>query len=240
MTNLLFIMLTFDRLQYTKEAVSALLKNDSDFHLTLFDNGSTEPGMREYLEHLPETDDRVIDVHSAGKNLGLSIPTNMLWKQYRDVYPFIGKIDNDTLIPPDGVKRIMDVMSACPNIHICHGHHWLAENFKPRRLKEIDGRVHLTAKWGGGCFYVMRSSIIDDLGYISDKHGLMGGWTRYQIRARRRGYGIVYAYPLIKVRHLGDPDSGREEETGAYRDYNEYIRKHRTADFSSPGQPVDE
>jgi GT2 family glycosyltransferase len=229
MTKTIFLMPTYNRFTYTKEALESLLKNREDFHLVIYDNGSTEQGMIEYLQKIRSDDKRIIDLRLSEKNLGLSVPTNQFWKDYKHLYPYLGKIDNDTVVPEDAVERLVDIMDHCPDVAICHGHHWYDENYSPKRLIHVTGRVLLRTRWGGGCFYLMRSTIVGKYGYISTRHGRMGGWTRYQIKVRRRGNRIVYAYPLVKVKHLGDFKSGRDEEKGAYESYNREIKIIRKA-----------
>lgn len=211
--KVIFLMLTYNRLQYTKETVKALFKNKYPFHLVIVDNGSTEEGMIDYLKSMKETDSRIVELKINSENLGLAVPTNDFWAKYKDKYPYLGKIDNDTIIPEDAVERLVDIMDHCPDVAICHGHHWLDDDFPHRRLKSINGRILLKAKWGGGCFYLIRSSIIHKYGYISAKYGIKGGWTRFQIKVRRRGGNIVYAYPLVKVKHLEEHLSDKNEET---------------------------
>ena len=228
-SKVIFLMLTYNRLQYTKEALEALLKNEYPFHLVIIDNGSTENGMVEYLKSMKERESRIIELKFNKENLGLAKPTNYFWEQYKDKYPYLGKIDNDTVVPEDAVERLVDIMDHCPDVAVCHGHHWTDDNFPQRRLRQINGRLLLKAKWGGGCFYIIRNSIIHKYGYIPVKYGKMGGWTRYQIKLRRRGEKIVYAYPLVKVKHLGDPSSGRTEEKTIYKEYYESIKRIRKA-----------
>jgi GT2 family glycosyltransferase len=221
MTKAIFLMLTYNRLAYTKEALESLLNNHEDFHLVIRDNGSSEPGMIEYLQTIRSRDKRIIDLKLSKKNLGLSMPTNEFWKDHKDRYPYLGKIDNDTVVPRDAVARLVDIMDHCPDVAICHGYHWYDENYSPKRLIDVNGRILLRTKWGGGCFYLMRIGVVRKYGGMSTKHGKMGGWTRYQIKVRRRGKKIVYAYPLVKVGHLGDQRSGRDEEKREYAVYNE-------------------
>ncbi len=216
-------MLTYNRLAYTKEALESLLSNREDFHLVIHDNGSSEPGMIEYLKNIRSKDKRIVGLRLSEKNLGLSITTNEFWKDYKDLYPYLGKIDNDTVVPEDAVERLVDIMDHCPDVAICHGYHWYGENYSLKRLINVNGRVLLRTKWGGGCFYLIRNAIVAEYGYISNKHGMMGGWTRYQIKVRRRGNRIVYAYPLVKVRHLGEAQSGRNEGKREYEAYNREI-----------------
>lgn len=237
MTKIIFLMLTYNRLGYTKESIAALLANDFPFHLVIHDNGSTEPGMAEYLVDLKAQDARIVDVSVSGKNLGLPVPTNAFWDRYAGLYPFMGKVDNDTLIPDDGVERLVDTLDHCPRVAVCHGYHWREVNFPRKRLVNIDGRLLLKARWGGGCFYGIRSAVIGRCGYIGTAHGKMGGWTHYQIKLRRRGWKVVYGYPLIRVKHLGDPASGRPEENGEYSNYREEIRRLRRAPYEKDRRP---
>ncbi len=225
-------MLTYNRLQYTKETLEALLKNRYPFKLVIYDNNSTEKGMINFLKKLKNDDSRILEIYYSEKNRGLSTPTNDFWKKYYRYFPYLGKIDNDTIIPDDGVERLVDIMDHCPKVAICHGYHFHYKDSMERTmqyLSKIDGRLLLKVRWGGGCFYAMRSSIVHSFGYIPTKYGKMGGWTEYQIKIRRRGYKIVYAYPLVKVKHLGDIHSGRKEETSDYLEYNKHVKKIRNA-----------
>ena len=203
MIKIIFIMLTYNRLDLTKKSLESLLKNKYPFHLVIHDNGSTEEGMIEYLKEMKIKDERIVDLTFSRENLGLSKPTNAFWEKYYRKYPYLGKIDNDTVVPEDGVERLVDVLDHCPHVGICHGYHGKEKDDAFGVLTEIDGRLFAKARWGGGCFYAMRSSIVNKYGFISTKYGLKGGWTRYQIRVRKRGYKIVYPFPLVRVNHLG-------------------------------------
>jgi len=227
MVKVILQILTFNRLQYTRESLESLLGNPYPFHLIIHDNGSTEKGMIDYLRSMKKKEKRIVDLILSSENLGLTIPTNNFWRSYKEGYPYLGKIDNDTVIPEDAVERMVDIMDHCPDVGICHGFHWLDESYSRKRLIDVNGRILLRTKWGGGCFYLMRSAIVHRCGYIPTRYGKMGGWTEYQMKVRRRGHKIVYAYPLIKVKHLGNILSGRNEETGDYFDYYSRIKKIR-------------
>ena len=105
------LYITYNRLAYTKITLPALIENaGADFALTIVDNGSTD-GTVDYLAEFARRHPRQIKhICFLDKNTGISPPTNAFWRASRA--EFLGKVDNDTLVPPTGSSACCKLMSS--------------------------------------------------------------------------------------------------------------------------------
>ncbi len=102
------LMVTYNRLEYTKKAVASVLANPGiPVRLRIWDNGSTEPGMQEWLEDFYGS---AVIVKKCPRNVGLALPMNFFFKDHAD-FPFVAKVDNDTVLPDNWLRDLMDVMT---------------------------------------------------------------------------------------------------------------------------------
>lgn len=105
------LLVTYNRLEYSKRALESILKDPGmSVHVTICDNGSTD-GTVEWLESLKM--DPVFGVVSkvnSGHNYGLAAVMNWFFDRYKE-YPFVVKVDNDTVLPDNWLRDLMDVMT---------------------------------------------------------------------------------------------------------------------------------
>lgn len=109
------LMVVYNRLEYTKKAVESVLKNPGiPVSLTIWDNASTEEGMKEWLLSLKcgrvNEHASIDDVCFSMKNQGLAVPMNYFFKAHAR-FPFVAKVDNDTVLPDNWLRDLMDVMT---------------------------------------------------------------------------------------------------------------------------------
>lgn len=141
-------------------------------------------------------------------NMGISLPTNLFWEASEA--EFLGKVDNDTLVPPGWLARLVDAFQKSDRLGVVGGYH-----FNPgyadlkaldRRVVDINGVGLVPDAFIGGCCYLFRKSLQKKMGYLFVKPNLKThGWTEYQMAICLNGYNNGYLYPLLPVEHFDDP-----------------------------------
>jgi Methyltransferase domain/Glycosyl transferase family 2 len=103
------LLVTYNRLEYSKRALESIVKNPGlPVAVTIWDNGSWD-GTREWVESLP-FDNGIVAKYTCDKNHGLAYAMNEFFKSRAD-YPFVAKVDNDTVLPDNWLRDLMDVMT---------------------------------------------------------------------------------------------------------------------------------
>lgn len=99
------LMITYNRLEYTKKALSALL-DARGIKITVIDNGSTD-GTQEWLKQFIS-----ITLILNGQNDGIAGAMNTFVVKNKGA-EYLGKVDNDTLVPPDWATTLREKAQAC-------------------------------------------------------------------------------------------------------------------------------
>ena len=234
------LMFTYDRLEYTREAVHTLMKNTPyPFDLYIVDNFSTD-GTREWLEAARlEYPDRIKDIRYNTTNEGLPGPTNDFWSRV-DV-DLLGKVDNDTLVPAGWLERLVEAHQKVPKLAVVGGYHFRPEDFDEEaaqdKLYSENGIQILQDTHIGGCAYLMKKSIQQQFGPMNYNPALkIHGWTEYQILMLTGGYIVGYLYPLIQLEYMDDPRSEKCLINEKYQDYTRKIWLERGIKFKSTDQ----
>ncbi len=98
----------YNRIEYSKRAFASIVNRPGlPVAVTMWDNGSTD-ATREWMESIP-LDTVVRKVH-AGRNYGLAVAMNDFFIMNAR-YPFVVKVDNDTVLPANWLRDLMDVMT---------------------------------------------------------------------------------------------------------------------------------
>lgn len=99
-------IVNINRLEMTKQVVSDLFRQTHQFNLTIVDQGSTEPGTKEYLYSLREIP--YIEVIYNDSNVDL----NRLWNRlYRESNcPYLCFLNNDVRVPANFVEDIVNIL----------------------------------------------------------------------------------------------------------------------------------
>ena len=95
------VVVTYNRLEYTKKTIERLLSDTDDFDLYIWDNASTD----ETPEYLKDglSDPRIQEVILSKENVGQTGAMNYAWSKTKA--QLVGKLDNDCLVTP-GWTRI--------------------------------------------------------------------------------------------------------------------------------------
>ncbi len=237
------VMFTYNRIEYTCEALHTLMKNTHyPFDLYIIDNYSTD-GTREWLETVRlEYPDRIKDIRYNSTNEGLPGPTNDFWSRVDS--ELIGKVDNDTLVPPGWLERLVEAHQKIPKLAVVGGYH-----FRPEDFDDNSARLRLYAHNGikilpdvhiGGCCYLMKKPIQKIFGPMKFNPALkIHGWTEYQHMLAGAGYIVGYLHPLIQLEYMDDPRSKKCLINEKYQDYTRKIWRERGINFKSTDQIIE-
>lgn len=205
------LYITHDRLGFSRLTLPHLLESGGygDYSVTLVDNASTD-GTQEWLMSL--THPRIANITFNEENLSLRDVTNRFWRENMDS-EFIGKVDNDTLIPTGFVGQAIRALRNPVKIGPVGAIHFHPEDVEAietslyshnlRRLP--NGRRILLQQHLGGCCYMMRTGLLSQHGLMRDVGYLKGGWTEYQWKLTKAEYPASYLYPFMFAKHLDDP-----------------------------------
>jgi len=226
------LMIVLDRYEYTKKAVKSVLENTNyPFKLFIFNNGS-EPKVKRYLDRI---DDSRVEIFHSRQNLGLVPAMNMFFDRYKD-YKYVAKVDNDTIVYPDWLGKLKDVMDAFP-LFTVQADHYLA---MPFRIDENDDfyKHCFGVEFGGDMVYFYRNSggtgqlirreLIDSpVQSVSNNKGKGGlsGWCNMQVQKYKK-YPSAF-YKGVWIDRQDQVFTNKYKEVSDYPQYDEMIKKMR-------------
>lgn len=202
--NIPALMITYNRLDYTKRAFNALLSSDCGT-IFLLDNGSTD-GSAEWV--MTQARENVIVSINKQDNHTIARAMNYFLHTFKNV-DYCIKVDNDTIIPQDFCARMYPYMKYADIIQAKH-HIIPATNadgwagFTANMRKE-NGVLYNHFVGGTGIMF-KRSAITT----IPETDWPLGGWRLWQRR-----------YPDVKKGFVEDVEIKLLDEHG-YTDYPEY------------------
>lgn len=220
-------MVTWDRLNYTKKAIESVLNQDEEnFKLTIVDNGSKD-GTVEYLKTL---EDPRIDLVLWERNKGLSTATHHVFKDSEEDY--LGRVDNDTILPPDWLRRCIEAHEGFDNFGFIGGFHFQKEDMKDiePRIEIFDGIGAWRKPHIGGCSFLIKNEDYKKFGKIGGE-GVMG-LTDYQHKFTDAGKVNAYLYPFIWVDHQEDRRSPNNDRSQEYENYSVRCRNMDSMDYT--------
>ena len=208
------IYLTYNRLYYTKITLPALLdsSNHISFQVRIVDNGSTD-GTVEYLKSLNHP--RIEKIIYNTKNKGLVKPTKQFWKESNA--NFVGKIDNDILVPNEWIDNLVNAHLKIPKLGVCGYCHFREEDFDAKKIaskvEQINNINFRRQPWIGGNYIMKKSTVLNNKGYrqsrkLFQKRILYGFNTYQEILAEK---GFIHGYlcddnnSLYIWDHIDDP-----------------------------------
>lgn len=194
------LYLTCNRLASTRITLPTLLDSDPDmdYKVYIHDNGSKD-GTQDYLKSLSHP--KIAAIKYSETNLGISPVTNNFWATINT--PYVGKIDNDILVPKGWVKEVMLRLSNPQKDKIgpITLYHWIEEwlvDFNPKKASIIEtangSRFVRSTHTGGN--YIMHRYLVDMLGPIPTHEGLKGGFTTWQYAKTKTDIRCGYVYPF--------------------------------------------
>jgi len=212
---------TYNRLEYTKKSLKALLESGCE-NIIVIDNYSTD-GTREWLQKL---NDKRLTLIFNDKNEGVAGAMNKFFK-ITEVEEFVGKVDNDTIVPKDWFADLTAINLLYSIDIIQAKHKILNSNFKTfdewaKKMKSVktifDGNIYYSSYVGGSGISIRREAIDKE---IEKSEWVLGGWTQYQVKKdelKKAFYDKVYV-------DLLDMKADNEIDTGKYKTYYEETRR---------------
>ncbi|HEV3025606.1 MAG TPA: glycosyltransferase, partial [Pirellulales bacterium] len=210
------LMVTHDRLEYTKLSLESLLAQDyPNLRIVVFENGSSDQ-TPEYLTERLRNEPRARIILSP-VNRGVVYPMNEVWFGDNARFPEGGgpellvKVDSDTLVPPDLLWRLAEGHMASDRFGALAGFHFREEGaalIDDRRIEEFDGAKVVRQRFVGGCAVMIKKATLERFGPIPCRTEgqagpfMDGGWTGYQERMTAAGLVNGYVWPLVHVDHM--------------------------------------
>jgi hypothetical protein len=205
------LMITHNRPEYTALSLPALLDGcDEATRVWVWHNGADQR-TRDVIRSL-SGHPRLHRVHWSDTNEKLQGPTNWFWRQSTANY--IGKVDDDCLLPGGWSTALRDVHEAVRQLGVVASSRLRQEdideclvNQKLRRFES--GHVVMQNAWVAGSGYLMKRTCIE-------RHGLLQvgeSFPGYCIRLARAGWLNGFYYPFIFEDHFDDPRSAFTQYT---------------------------
>jgi GT2 family glycosyltransferase len=192
--------LTYNRLEYTKKSLAALLADPTEeFALTIWDNGSSD-GTQDFLKTI--NDRRIREIVYSPKNLGQTIVTNKLWSE-TDA-DLVGKVDNDCLVTPGWTRILTRAHQDIPKLGVVGCWHFFPIDFDYERAKhkvqKFGDHQIFRHPWIDGSALLVKRELYMRLAPCQEREYLTGFWLRLALA----GYINGFYYPLVLQEHMDD------------------------------------
>ena len=202
------LFITYNRLRYSVQALDALMKTKHHIKIFIWDNGSTD-GTVEWLrtvEQAPNID----KIKYSKTNVGINVAFNEFIKRYRES-DFMCKVDNDTIVEPDWIDMLLDVMLVKEELFACGAfmqrppgqtfQHWVDTCMKKESFKED---LYLAYNsYTGGTGVMIRTKIFWEHGLLWNGYPCaLGDWTSFQ-RYYFNGKNVAwYSGTVVKLLNI--------------------------------------
>jgi len=216
------MMVTYNRLELTKQTVDNIYKTTSDFNFIIVDNGSTD-GTVEYLHELKNTKDN-INLSLWDHNKGIASGRNeALYIANRLKTDWYATVDNDVLLPHNWFDKCIDIIKINPSYSI-------GVSFEPTKYQTIHLNGHYfenkpQGNLGTACM-VFGKSLHSMIGYFTTEYKNYGEEDA-DAGMRMRIAGFKLGYLLEHGTHLGEG----EADIGEYREFKDECRRNNLALF---------
>lgn len=192
------LMLSYNRFDILKKTLTHNMKNAGHpFDLYIWDNGSTDPKVRKYLEKLKG----VKSVIFEKSNTGIAHPFNVMLNELKEKYDAFQFMANDILEPDNWLLTKVNYLKAIPDsgmISIALGDHLYP-------YAEING-MPLYPGHVIGQFLISRA-VVESLGAFREDFGKYGPIDNdYNVRCDRKRF-LNYYLPDLQAVHLDDNDN---------------------------------
>lgn len=219
------LIVTFDRLAYTKRVLSSLVENtEVDFKLVIIDNASTD-GTVDWLKTFSFPSNTQIVFNP--ENRGVVGAMNQFFNLTYD-YKYVAKVDNDSIVPRGWLNNLRLAMDNFGLYVVGPIYDPWPSSFVGKLSDFLDGMSRKQTPFQGGTVFfspfVGGSGILirrDKIQVSIPEQTLMEGWSSYQSSLEGGHPGCIAFYNGVKVRLLDINSKG--ERTEDYPDYNEMI-----------------
>ena len=221
------LMVTWNRLHYTRTAVRSLLDNTrSDYELIIVDNGSRD-GTRDFLKDL-ETEALPVKVLYNQENVGLAPALNVAL--HNSSGEFVCFTANDLVVPEGWDRTLIDAYRKSESMNVG----WvnpIVRGEVPWKLPrfEIDEYRFMKGPPIAGACGITERQILDDIGGFQSSRYLYGGVDGLTLSAiRKKGYLTCWLENVVVV-HLESGDRDRYKSYYHWKlKVQSHISKHST------------
>jgi len=209
--NIDLVFITFNRLQYTKLALPALLADPTEeFRLTIWDNNSRD-GTREYFSSVQ--DRRIVERVFSNENVGLRGAINYLFS--KSSADLVGIVPNDLLVTAGWTRTIAQAHADVPEFGLIGCWHLGEEFFDEARARHKIQRFKrhqiLRHPWTGGAAGLVKLKAVRECGLLQS-NATPAYWKRMALK----GYVNGYYFPLIYAEHMDYPWSKHFAFAGSF------------------------
>ena len=199
------LLLTWNRRQYVEKTLARLCADPSDFHLHCWDNASTDGA----ADIIAECDDpRIVAKQFSKENVMQGPP--MQWFIEHAKTDVLGKIDDDTLVPPRWTETIAPIVRRHARAGMIGCWTFWPEDFEENRAaaeKKIvrlgDAEILQDFSIGGTAFLVRKE--LAQKYFVSHTNGK---WIPIgRTGMSEDGYISGWRCPLLWAEHMDDPRS---------------------------------
>ena len=223
------LLINFNRLEYLKGTIETIFTTtDYPYELLIWDNASTEAGIKEYLRSISRGSQNVKVLYSP-KNVGVWRASNELIARAKhpETNGFV-KIDNDVMILTNGwLGKWIECCGVNPDVGM------IGANIEGKKERSTDTEVlvlnnhpllALTEEGTGGAVYIPARTFLR-LGYYNEDYGIYGqGDKDYARRVMTDGKKFVY-HREVQFGRFAVNDG---DQVGGYREHkNVYVRRNR-------------
>jgi GT2 family glycosyltransferase/SAM-dependent methyltransferase len=235
-------MVTFNRLEFTKQAIAALFQHTCFPHvITVVDNGSTD-GTPEYLQTLLKQG-FITNLILLPTNVGIAKASNLAWSQEPEAEYYL-KLDNDIVIQKPGwLSRMVEVIDRIPELGAI-AYNFERESYPVREIRGFSVRPKI-GNLNGACTLIPKRTH-QTLGFWCEDYGLYGEEDAdYGLRIHLHGLQNAYMedeevglhLPAGRAAHIDaqtfKATDGIEEETHAeYRAFKDEWRRKNVQDIA--------
>jgi GT2 family glycosyltransferase len=205
MTGIDLLMITYNRPEYVRLSLPHLLAHcPPDARVWLWHNGTDQATLEvvEELRHHP----RVHRFRHSPANVGLTEPTNWLWREAEG--DLIGKVDDDCLPAPGWLTTLRRAHQDVDRFGVIGCWRFPEEDVDPdlvaAKLAGYPGGHRLMRNhWVQGSGYLLKRQALKQVGALADGDS----FTAWCLRAARLGWVNGWYHPFIREEHMDDPRS---------------------------------
>jgi len=239
------LFLCYNRLEYTKKSLEALMATNYPIEVYIHDNGSTD-GTVEYLKIVGDREQAnnlnwpIAKIVYSEKNIGLNKPFNNFLRIYKDS-SFVAKVDNDTIMPPNWLNELFYVMTTKPELDAVSAYlqrppgssgtfeEWKNSSFM--RKVVFDDKTELAyCSYCAGSGVLIRMRMFKEMGLLWEGYkSVQGDLTcMFRLRSNHGKLNNIAWYSGITGKLLNIKVDGKELSDD-YPEYDKEIQSYRDA-----------
>jgi GT2 family glycosyltransferase len=217
------IVLSYNGIELTLQCLSSLLEQDyTPLEIIVVDNASQDETVSTIQTQFPE-----IHLIASKTNLGYTAGNNLGIKAaLENGADFVFLVNNDTLLEPDCVTKLMDVFNNKPNVGIAGpmvytfdageiissaggAIDWIKADSINIGAGEEDKNQYpeRDVDFINGCGLAVRKQVIQQIGGLDEAYFMYWEETDWCTRAKQAGWEVLFA-PTALMRHKAPIDPG--------------------------------